>query len=314
MAEVNLAIIAKENITSTFSAIEKSTHSLGKAFDYLKESSSALKYAEASVFADPKFWLNLAFYIGTAIKALWELRKENQIEKTAKSIESAVSQVKDLKSPVEELSGAMKILLEYLKPVKEHFESINSLISEIKRYENFISDQKRDLKNALFTPDFSELEGIIATAKKELSYRTGYEPTAFDGLDTPKAIKAIEELHEKIKEPISLNLDPENFFHNLQSAWDTFRNVRERIITPIALSLDTYIKEKMFSLPSETRHTVRVDRAIAEKGSKGNINFSPTINIYGTEGKSGRTLAEEIESVLAQRWRSDRSELKRAIS
>ncbi|MBI4822644.1 MAG: hypothetical protein HY805_00210 [Nitrospirae bacterium] len=334
MAEVNLAITAKDNATSKLSAIERSIDSLGKAFNHLKESSSASKYVEASVFGNPKFLdyiLKLAPAAISIIDRLLERFKDNKVEETIKSIEPAVSKIKDFKSPVEELSGAMKTLIDHLKPVKEHFESINRLIAEIKKQENAMAIFK-DFQKAIEATgayvDFSELEGVIFKLKEELSYRTGYDPTAFDSLDASEAIKKIKELHEKIKEPISLNLDPENFFHNLQSAWDTFRNVRERIITPIALSLDMvikymtlaspikpfsegieYIRSKMESLPIESTHIIRHDVKADNAVNQGlTVNYNPQITINTLSSN-----IRELERVLSERLSYERGELSRTL-
>ena len=85
-----------------------------------------------------------------------------------------------------------------------------------------------------------------------------------------------------------------------------------------------HIKKKMESLPTGGDYTMRFrggagspvpsGPGIVDKG--GQVPFSPTINLTvtgsGTAGADGATLARELDRALADLWRTNRSELRRA--
>ena len=92
-----------------------------------------------------------------------------------------------------------------------------------------------------------------------------------------------------------------------------------------------YIKKKMESLPSGGDYTMRFGSGRGGTGSPvpsgpgivdkgGQVPFSPTINLTvtgsgaaSTEGATlAREIAKELDSALADLWRTNRSELRRA--
>jgi hypothetical protein len=84
-----------------------------------------------------------------------------------------------------------------------------------------------------------------------------------------------------------------------------------------------YIEERMASLPAEGTYTVNYENVPARGavsdvqapgGTARNISFSPTIQITSIGGKSGGELAAELDRALAEKWRYNRSELRRAMT
>ncbi len=86
-----------------------------------------------------------------------------------------------------------------------------------------------------------------------------------------------------------------------------------------------YVRQKLESLPTGSDYTVRFrDSArtgapMAQAGSGGNssgASFNPTINLSLTGGtaSSGGSIARELDQGLADLWRTNRSELRRAMT
>jgi hypothetical protein len=80
-----------------------------------------------------------------------------------------------------------------------------------------------------------------------------------------------------------------------------------------------YIKRKMESLPTGSDYTMRWAQApLSSSQSVADNNFSPTINLTvsgsGAANTDGSSLARDIDRSLAELWRTNRSELRRAQS
>ena len=91
-------------------------------------------------------------------------------------------------------------------------------------------------------------------------------------------------------------------------------------IRPFSEGMD-YVEGRLRALPSGTEHTIRVrgHDAWSVQGTgparPDSYNFSPTVNLsVSGGGASGSGLARDIDRELASLWRTNRSELRRAVT
>ncbi len=83
-----------------------------------------------------------------------------------------------------------------------------------------------------------------------------------------------------------------------------------------------HIRKAMEALPVESTHTIKYGGLPASiSPGKGGarardvyVHFAPAISITAAGGRDGGALADEIDRALADKWRYDRSDLKRAMS
>jgi hypothetical protein len=127
-------------------------------------------------------------------------------------------------------------------------------------------------------------------------------------VDTTGALRAVEEVKAAI------NAIPDISYKTVIIQYKT----QASPVMPFTEGIK-HIKSLMESLPTGQDYTVRFQnhRAPADTSrhqSTQNITFSPTINITSTSGKDGEALAREIDRKLAEMWRYNRSELRRAMT
>jgi hypothetical protein len=85
-----------------------------------------------------------------------------------------------------------------------------------------------------------------------------------------------------------------------------------------------YIRKKMESLPVETRHVIRYGSDTAApalspvpsdvRQQQAAPVFAPAITVNAAQGQNAEALARDLERALADRWRNNRSELRRAMA
>lgn len=139
-----------------------------------------------------------------------------------------------------------------------------------------------------------------------------------------EAVKSITDEVEKLITTKTLSLDVADALEGARQVREaidaipdvTYKDVVVRYQTqaspvmPFSEGMD-YIERRMAALPAGGTYTLRPD--VAPLGG-GNVTLSPTININGVEGREGRSLARDVDLALADMWRTNRSELRRAMN
>ncbi len=131
-------------------------------------------------------------------------------------------------------------------------------------------------------------------------------------LGATAALSVFGALRDLAKEPLPLSLDPERFLHDLQAAWDVFRDIRTRIETPLALTVDVSqalaaihsVKSALDAIPAVTKKTVVIEQ----------LTYNSAINITSADGRSGADLAQEVQAIIADDILYDRSPVVSALS
>lgn len=252
------------------------------------------------------------------------------------NIQSEIAQLKNM-------VGEIKTMLEglnstwgriYDETIGKYLKNLEAAVGKIKDIKGQIDNWKDSWKDVIDIGDFSELNKELDKAYKELEHLLGVSiPSVMEKSETG-IIKSLSSIEDGIKglDPMldkSVSLDNASA---LAAAGDvmaaiaaipdvSYKQVIVQYMTqaspvrPFSEGME-YIKQKMQSLPSESAHIVKYEGHDGQSQPSGamsqSIAFSPVINI-SSAASTGRAMAEELEAAMADRWRYNRSELRRAI-
>jgi hypothetical protein len=286
MADVSVNIVGEDNVTSVLDSIEANTKSAVSSI------SSCMSQLGASAYTAS--WKDLAAAIGIVLTALGIA-----FSQLDSSLDDVVSEISKIGIKLDDIKGRLD------EPFTVSFDTEGSL-NELKEFTDKVSDLEFTAALLLET----------SKAKEEIDK----VQSAIEALDTAKA----------------LSLDVSGALSaaaSVQAAIDSIPDVSYKTViiqyqTAASPVMDfsegiQYIRERMEALPTEQQYTVKAEGlpmstgaavASAATGGTQNVTFLPTINISGTSGKGGRELADELDRALADKWRYNRSELRRTMS
>jgi hypothetical protein len=182
----------------------------------------------------------------------------------------------------------------------------------------------------LLDDSVKDLHGTVKSIEEELKGGIEFK---LDAGPATKALKSVVEEARKFKTDKTLSLNVSQAISAVSAVKTALASIPEVTYKDVVVRYQTmasplrpftegmeYIRKKMESLPGESTHTIKYgDLPSSTSPEKGgapprNVHFAPTINITAAGGRDGGALAEEIDRALADRWRYNRSELKRAMN
>jgi hypothetical protein len=289
MAEVKVNIVGEDLATTTLNTVVENTKnavsSMNAAFGQLDTSAY-----EAS-------WGSVLTAIGAALTALGMALKQLD-----SSLDDVVSEISKVGSELDEIRSRLDEPFKVTIDTEESLEAVRGVIEEL---------LKLDVTRKL-SLDVSDAKGAVGSLDADLdslALAKAFELDVSDALRDAADVKAaIDEI-------------PDVSYKTVVVQYQT----QASPLMDFTEGMD-YIEERMESLPSEGTYTVHyegiTDHRVANTGNKGasapgvqqSVSFAPTIQITGTGGKSGRELVGELDRALAQMWRYNRSELRRAMA
>jgi len=268
----------------------------------------------------------------------WDRLKGNsEIRDLSNDIGELTTKVEQIISPLEKFHDAEQQKIGSSERLRKEIEAT---IEEIKFYDRYIPDLKRDFEGEPYL-DLSDLYGTRKSLIDKLNELQGNPPNYdFSGLEDyieknfkspvsdciteierlKSTLNSIDDLTEK-----TLHVDTTQA---LDAIWEiqsalasipdiTYKSVVVQYYTqsspvrPFSEGM-AYIKSQMESLPNESAHTVRYSDRGAGGGAGGIVvNLNPTVNISGAG--DGTKIAREFEERLASDILMDRSPLVPAI-
>ena len=329
MAEVRLNILGQDNASPALKSVKDAAAGVTGKVNQLNETFTV---TEGSL----QGWLSTFWIVVNLIKIAVDRLKASGIKDISDSITSLKDDISSVKEKLEELNATWSDI--YEETAGKYKGRLEGLIEEINFLTNYIADLQETFKDAEFEVDLSGLKRELNEAIKELEGLLGVSlPKVTQG-----AADAVEESVGSLKNQLSgldslldktLSITIAQAIRNTGEVKTALASIPEVTYKDVVVRYQTmasplrpftegmeYIRKKMESLPVESTHTIKYgDLPASTSPEKGgaparNVHFAPTINITAAGGRDGGALAEEIDRALADRWRYNRSELKRAMN